>query len=176
MATMNAVTPAVNFRSLTRVDYPLLARWFSEPDVSRWWNERPSFDTIEEKYGPRVDGEDRTTMWVVEIDGAPAGLMQHYRHEDYPEHDVAVGIADAVGIDFLLSDEFAGRGLGPEVLSRFSDLVLELTSEASCCVATPAQENQRSWRALEKAGFERRGPCQPPDEPPAWVYVRPRRR
>ena len=62
MATMNAVTPAVNFRSLTRVDYPLLARWFSEPDVSRWWNERPSFDTIEEKYGPRVDGEDRTTM------------------------------------------------------------------------------------------------------------------
>lgn len=172
---MKAVTPAVTFRALMRADYALLARWFAEPDVRRWWNEDPSIDAIEEKYGPRVDGEERTTMWVVEIGGEPAGLMQHYRHEDYPEHDEAVGIADAVGIDFLLSEEFAGRGLGPEVLSRFADLVLELTSQASCCVATPAQENRRSWRALEKASFERTGPCQPPEEPPAWAYVRPRR-
>ena len=27
-----------------------------------------------------------------------------------------------------------------------------------------------SWRALERAGFVRRWECDPPDEPPAYVY------
>jgi aminoglycoside 6'-N-acetyltransferase len=128
---------------------------------------------VEAKYGPRVDGDERTTsMWIVEIDGVPSGLLQHYRHADHPDHDAAVGVDDAVGIDFLLSEEASGQGVGPQVLSAFADLVFEATPAASCCVATPAQENRRSWRALEKAGFIRRGTCQPPDEPLAFTYVR----
>jgi aminoglycoside 6'-N-acetyltransferase len=113
-------------------------------------------------------------MWIVEIEGVPCGLLQHYRHADHPDHDAAVGVDDAVGIDFLLAEEVTGRGVGPKVLSAFADLVLEVTPAASCCVATPAQANRRSWMALEKAGFVRRGTCQPPDEPPAFAYVRAR--
>jgi len=168
------VRPEVRFRSLQRSDFPMLAEWFSELSVLRWWNEDLSSAGIEAKYGPRVDGRDATTMWIAEIDGAPAGLFQHYRHVDYPDHDEAVGIDHAVGIDFLLSEAFSGRGLGAEVLSRFADLVLELTPDALWCVATPAQENRRSWRALKKAHFRRRGTCQPPGEPPAFAYARQR--
>jgi aminoglycoside 6'-N-acetyltransferase len=161
----------IEFRPLRRDDFALVACWFSEPHVSRWWNEDASLDGIEAKYGRRVDALDATSMWVVEIDGRPAGLAQHYRHRDYPEHDTAVGIPDAVGIDYLLGEEFAGRGLGPIVLAELATFVLGLVPEGRCCVATPAQENRPSWVALDRAGFRRHGPCQPPDEPPAWAYV-----
>jgi aminoglycoside 6'-N-acetyltransferase len=126
---------------------------------------------VEEKYGPRVDGNDPTHMWVVEIDRAPAGLLQSYRHRDYPDHDASVGIDDAVGIDYFLAAGHAGRGLGSVVIGQFVALVGEQYPDARWCVATPAQDNEPSWRCLDRAGFERRGPCQPPDEPPAFTYA-----
>jgi aminoglycoside 6'-N-acetyltransferase len=159
------------FRPLRRDDFPLVAQWLAEPDVARWWNADASLDGIEAKYGPRVDGRDRTSMWVIQIGGRPAGLAQHYRHRDYPEHDAAVGIPDAVGIDYLLGADFAGRGAGPVVLAELASFVVALSPGARCCVATPAQTNRPSCVALERAGFLRHGPCQPPDEPPAWAYV-----
>jgi aminoglycoside 6'-N-acetyltransferase len=161
----------VGFRPLRRDDYPLLVRWFSQPHVDRWWNADSSLEAIEAKYGPRVDGLDATSMWVIEVGGREAGLAQHYRHEDHPEHDSAVGIPDAVGIDYLLGEEFAGRGLGPTVLEQLANFVLSITPGARCCVATPAQANRPSWTALERAGFRRHSACQPPGEPPAWAYV-----
>ena len=168
---------SIRFRSLERSDYSLLAGWFSEPDVERWWNADASVEGIEAKYGPRIDGIDAaTTMWIIEIGDHAGGLAQHYGHVDHPAHDAAVGIERAVGIDFLLSQGFSGRGRGPEVLMRFADLALELTPDACSCAATPTQDNRRSWRALEKAGFEQRGICQLPDEPPAFTNVRDRSR
>jgi aminoglycoside 6'-N-acetyltransferase len=162
------------FRPLERSDFVLVSRWFAEPHVARWWNEPGSLDHVESKYGPRVDGGDRTSMWIIEVDGRACGLAQHYRHEDYPDHDRAVGVPAAVGIDYLLAGSHAGRGLGPGVLAALARFVLELAPDARSCVATPAQENRPSWVALERAGFRRHGPCHPPGEPPAWTYVWPR--
>jgi aminoglycoside 6'-N-acetyltransferase len=161
----------VEFRQLQRSDFPAVAAWFEQPHIERWWNESSDLDHIEAKYGPRVDGNDSTSMWIVEIDGIPAGLAQHYRHEDYPDHDEAVGVESAVGIDYLLAEDFTGRGLGPHVLAAFARLALDRTTGSHHCVAAPAQANRSSWRALERAGFQRLGACQPPDEPIAWMYV-----
>jgi aminoglycoside 6'-N-acetyltransferase len=168
---MSASYRRVSFRPLDRQDFALVGRWFAEPHVARWWNEDSSLGHIETKYGRRVDGEDQTSMWIIEIGGQPAGLAQHYKHENYPEHDRAVGVPDAVGIDYLLGEDFTGRGQGPGVLEAFASFVLKPTPEARRCVATPAQENGPSWMALERAGFRRHGPCQPPGEPVAWTYV-----
>jgi aminoglycoside 6'-N-acetyltransferase len=109
-------------------------------------------------------------MWVVEVDGDSAGLIQSYRHFDYPDHDAAVGVADAVGIDYFLAGTHAGRGLASATIAAFAELVFDLYPDAEWCVATPAQDNHRSWRALERAGFERCGTCRPPNEPPAFRY------
>ena len=72
---------SIRFRSLERSDYSLLAGWFSEPDVERWWNADASVEGIEAKYGPRIDGIDAaTTMWIIEIGDHAGGLAQHYGH------------------------------------------------------------------------------------------------
>lgn len=162
---------SISFRPLDRSDFALVARWFTEPQVARWWSEDSSLEHLEAKYGPRVDGRDHTSMWIIEVDGEPAGLAQHYRHEHYPDHDAAVGIPDAVGIDYLLSEDHAGRGHGPGMLATLARLALDAVSEARCCVASPAQDNRPSWTALERAGFHRHGPCHPPGDPPCWAYV-----
>jgi aminoglycoside 6'-N-acetyltransferase len=110
-------------------------------------------------------------MWIIELDDRSAGMIQSYWHKDYPDHDGAVGLDGAVGIDYFLATEFAGRGLGSIVIRGFTSLVFERYPTAVWCAATPAQANRPSWRALELAGFERLRACQPPDEPPAYLYA-----
>jgi len=110
--------PRIELRPLHRDDLDLVERWLRQPHVARWWGDPGDHAAIEAKYGARIDGLDPTSMWVVEVDGRPAGLAQHYLHADHPAHDAAVGIPDAVGIDYLLDVDHAGRGLGPLLLAR----------------------------------------------------------
>ena len=161
----------VAFRPLETNDFPVLVEWFAEPAIAKWWNQAAELSAIESKYGPRVAGREPTSMWIAEIDGRPGGLLQCYLHTDYPEHDASVGISAAVGIDYLLGGTHRGQGLGALVLSAFATHAFDQHPSAAICVATPAQANTASWRALERAGFARHGECQPPDEPIAFVYA-----
>lgn len=168
--------PSVRFRPLAEHDLPTLVAWFAEPDIAKWWNQLAEIDAVRAKYLPRIEGREPTLMWIAEIDGEDGGLLQSYLHPDYPEHDAVVGIAEAVGIDYLIGGRHRGRGLGRHVLRAFVEWTLDQYPAATSCVATPARANEASWRALEHAGFSRVGECQPPDEPPAYVYVRTRDR
>jgi len=162
----------ISMRPLRAADLGILLEWFADPVVARWWNQPAELDSVSAKYLPRIDGTgDPTSMWIAEVDGEPAGLLQHYRHTDYSAHDAAVGVPDAVGIDYLLGARHRGRGLGGPILRAFAHLALEQQPDAAVCVATPAIDNAASRTALERAGFTRSHECQPPDEPPAAVYV-----
>jgi aminoglycoside 6'-N-acetyltransferase len=156
---------------MVRDDLESVRAWLAEPHIARWWNITPDAEVVAAKYGPRLVPGSLTAMWVIEADGAAAGVLQSYRHRDYPEHDAAVGIADACGIDYFLSAPYCGRGVGGRMLRSAAELVLSKAPDCDCCVATPAQANVASWRALERAGFERVRECEPPDEPPAFAYA-----
>ena len=164
--------PLIRFRPLAESDLPTLVEWFAEPEIARWWNQPAEIASVRAKYLPRIEQHEPTQMWIAEIDDEAAGLLQSYLHVDDNEHDRCVGIADAVGIDYLLAGPHRGRGRGRLVLREFADWTLARYPDASCGVATPAQANTASCRALEHAGFSRVGECQPPDEPLAYVYVR----
>lgn len=160
------------FRPLELGDLDMLVEWFADPIVARWWNQPAELESVIAKYRPRIEGTgDPTTMWVAMIDGVAGGLLQCYRHADYADHDASVGLPEAVGIDYLLVTPTRGRGLGGPMLRSFAEFALGLHPMADVCVATPAQANEASWRALERAGFTRSHPCQPPDEPPGFAYV-----
>lgn len=84
---------------------------------------------------------------------------------------------DAAGMDDLIGDAtLLGRGLGPRLLGQFLDEVLPRYHEIASVALSVAQDNRRSWRALEKLGLTRAWAGDvfsedPSDEGPSDVYV-----
>ena len=138
---------------MTEADLGLLVEWFADPDVVQWFGPPIDRTTVEAKYGPRLRGEQATEMWILDIDGASAGMLQCYRHADDAETDEVVGVADAVGVDYLLASPFRGRGLAGPVLASFAEFALKRFPDCRVVVATPNEDNAASRGALRAAGF-----------------------
>lgn len=153
-----ATSRTISFRPLTEKDLPLVRRWLLAPHVRRWWDEGvrlPYPDAELDEYRAGIRGEDPTFRYLIELDGVPVGLIQHYRIGEDPEYAATLGLdEDAVGADLFIGDtDLIGRGLGPEVLRRF---LLELAfpfHRLDVCVIGPSARNAAAIRAYEKAGF-----------------------
>jgi aminoglycoside 6'-N-acetyltransferase len=171
-----------SFRRLAREDFSLLSDWFSRPHVEPWWREPYDLGSIEKSYGPCVDGLDPTELFVIERQGSPIGFAQRYLLDDNPTRKRSLAPTGehekAVGIDYLIGDEtLTGMGLGPRVIDGFVRSTWLRYPSALEIVVAVHQANRRSWRALEKAGFERTwsGDLEsddPSDAGPNFVYVR----
>lgn len=172
----------LEFTPLTRADFPLLAGWLDAPHVAPWWREPSDPASIERRYGPMVDGSDPTDVFVIRIDGAPVGIIQRYLIDDNPSWKRSLEPAGvphpAAGLDYLIGqEELLGRGIGPLMIEQFVGDTWRRYPQVVALVADVAQANRRSWRALEKCGFERAWAGtivsdDPSDEGPAFVYVR----
>jgi aminoglycoside 6'-N-acetyltransferase len=172
----------LRFRRLTREDYPLLSDWFSRPHVEPWWQEAYDLGSIERNYGPSVDGLDPTELFVVETEGSPIGFVQRYLLDQNASWKASLAPTGehqkAVGIDYLIGDEArVGMGLGPQIIDAFVGSTWQRYPGVPEIVVAVQQANRRSWRALEKAGFERTwsGNLEsddPSDAGPSFVYVR----
>jgi aminoglycoside 6'-N-acetyltransferase len=146
-----------------------------------WWQEGFDTQAIEERYGPVVDGRDPTECFIVQRDGCPFGFIQRYRLIDNPDWMTSLAVAgtpdDAAGIDFFIGVEtLIGAGLGPEMIKGFVGATWLRYPQIGAIVVNVSPQNRRSWRALEKAGFERAwsGPLvsdDPSDSGPSHVYV-----
>jgi aminoglycoside 6'-N-acetyltransferase len=172
---------SVDFRPLGRADLPLLAQWLRAPHVLQWWRDEPQdLAAVEAKYGPCIDGEDPTELFVIEVVGRPIGMVQRYLIADEPEwsraFDDIVDVSEAAGMDYLIGEPDAvGRGLGKASIAAFVPLVFAWRPVRSI-VVTVQQANPASWRILESAGFSRVWAGEldspdPSDEGPEYVYV-----
>lgn len=151
---------AIKFRALTRDDFALLGRWLGQDHVRPWWDKDSSPAGVEARYGPSVDGTDLSEQFIVHLEGEPVGMIQRYRLTDEPEWQEALAVtgtpADAAGIDYLIGDvALIGLGLGPRIIAEFIADTWQRYPEVPAIVVDIDQRNRRSWRALEKAGFER---------------------
>jgi len=174
----------LSFRPLQRDDFGLLSQWFSQPHVLPWWREEYDLESIEVRYGPGVDGDDHTELFIVQDEGRPVGFAQLYLLDDNPgwkrSLEPAGNFEAAVGIDYLLGEEAViGQGLGPRMIEDLVEQAWASNAEAQLVVAAVQQANRRSWRALEKVGFRRVWAGEivsddPSDEGPNYVYVRQR--
>ena len=173
---------ATAFRRLQRSDFPRLSEWLATPHVEEWWQHGHDPASVEADFGPMVDGADPTEAFVIEEAGSAVGLIQRYRfdHNLAWDRTLAVGTAPrpAAGIDYLIGEESrVGRGLGPRAIADFVLETWDRYPDLAAVVVAVQQANRRSWRALEKAGFERdwSGPLEsddPSDAGPSHVYVR----
>jgi aminoglycoside 6'-N-acetyltransferase len=170
----------LGFRPLGREDFPLLELWLGREHVARWWNPHER-DGLEEHYGPSIDGTDPTTHFVVLVAGRPVGMVQHYRVEDYADWSHALGSAGVrgpcAGLDYLIGEpELIGIGLGPRMLALLVEDVWDSYPDLDRIAVAVQQANRRSWRALEKVGFERVytgmiDSDDPSDAGPSYLYL-----
>jgi aminoglycoside 6'-N-acetyltransferase len=164
------------FRRLQSVDLPLVAHWQSRPHVARWWREPADIASVTSRYSPTIDGRDPTEVFIVQFEGEAIGLIQRYLLADNPDWAAAIGIQDGAGIDYFIGEQsMVGKGLGTRTIAQFADDTVRYPA-VPLLVAAPQQHNVASWRALEKAGFQRLTAKllesdDPSDAGPAYVYV-----
>lgn len=153
----------VSWRPLRREDFGLLAGWLDDPEVARWWPDPHRPEDLERHYGPRLAGLDRTEVFIVEVGGIPCGLIQRYRIAEEEEWRRALTATAAVpelgasaGIDYLLGRPDARhRGLGTRLIEAFTAAIWEEMPGIDAVVVAVQAANRASWRALERAGYER---------------------
>ena len=155
------VVPVVELRPLRRTDFPLLQRWLAEPLVARWWNDDSSADAVEADFGPVVDGQDPTGVYLAEHEGWVFGLVQVFRFDDEPEYlaelaTVCLVPGNALSIDYLVGEPDARRrGLGTAMIAAAVARGFADHPDASEVLVPVAAANEASWRALERAGGTR---------------------
>jgi aminoglycoside 6'-N-acetyltransferase len=130
----------LTLRPLTRDDETQLRRILATPEVARWW------DPPEERF-PHADDPD-STRFVIEVDGAVAGLIQ-YGEELDPKYRHA-------SIDLFLDPAFHGRGYGSEAVRRIVCLLIDERGHHRITI-DPSTANAAAIRAYEKVGFRRVG-------------------
>jgi RimJ/RimL family protein N-acetyltransferase len=147
----------IEFPPLTEADVPLVADWLGREHVAPWWRE-PVEDAVEKRYAG-IEGRRPTRQFLIVVDGRPAGMIQTYRVADDPEWQQLVQVGDDVaGVDLMIGQpDLVGRGVGPRVLSAFVSEVVFVDPAIDVVVATVEEQNRRSWRAFEKAGFRHVG-------------------
>jgi aminoglycoside 6'-N-acetyltransferase len=162
-------------------DLPLVLDWLTEEHVREWWRNEPAdLSSVQAKYGPCIDGDDPTELFVIEWSGRPVGMVQRYLIADEPDwaraFDGIVDVTDAAGIDYLIGVRDAiGRGLGTTAIGAFVPMVFSWRPVTSI-VVTVQQANVASWRVLEHVGFDRVWAGEidspdPSDDGPEYVYV-----
>lgn len=180
-------TGPIAFAPLGRQDFGRLATWLSEPLVARWWNHDSSPQAVERDFGPSVDGLDATEIFVARLADRPFGLIQRYPIAAYPEYveelaPVCPVPPGALSVDYLIGEpDLRGRGLGAAMIAALVAESWDRYPQAADVLVPVAAGNRASWRALERAGFERiaEGPLKPdnPRDPPdhvVYAFRRPR--
>jgi aminoglycoside 6'-N-acetyltransferase len=149
----------IAFRPLAADDLPQVALWLGREHVQVWWQEPSDIASVEEKYGPRVRGEDTTAMFIVVRDGREIGLIQSYRLADEPDWRgvlarTGITLGAAAGIDYLIGEpDLIGQGIGSEVVAAFTEDVYARYPDVDEIVVTPQLANRASCRVLERAGY-----------------------
>jgi aminoglycoside 6'-N-acetyltransferase len=168
---------------MTEADLPLVSEWLAEAHLQRWWRDPGAPAGVEDKYLPRLRGDEPTEMFTIVWRQEPVGFVQRYLLRDHPDWrrtlEDATGspFEDAAGIDYAIGrPDLIGRGIGGLVVASFSRRLFDDLPETDRIVVTPQAENVASCRVLEKAGYELRwkgmlDSDDPGDAGPAALYV-----
>jgi aminoglycoside 6'-N-acetyltransferase len=92
--------------------------------------------------------EAASSRFAIVVDGEVGGLVQ-YGEEEWDDNRHA-------WIDIFVGDDYAGRGIGSEVVRRMIRMLVEERGHHRVTI-DPAPENEAAVRAYEKAGFGRVG-------------------
>ncbi len=151
-------------RPVSQSDLPLLERWFSDPEIFRYWGGVPkSREQVAAEYLGIQSGEEVVLSFIVQRDSKPIGYIQGWSDEPL------IG-----GIDLVLVSDARDHGYGPDAVRA---LALHLRDDLHWTEITvdPLIHNARAIRAFEKAGFVRAHQAlDHPDGPSLIMTFKPR--
>lgn len=122
-------------------DLDALEAIFAEPEVARWWH---GYDRrrIEAE---AVHGDDPAeTVYVVDVDGEVAGVVQSYEELE-PDYRSA-------GLDIAVGTRWHGTGVGLDALRTLATHLLGERGHHRLTI-DPAADNARAIAAYTKLGF-----------------------
>jgi RimJ/RimL family protein N-acetyltransferase len=148
-------TSDLSFSPLGYADLPLMQRWRSLPHVEAWWRQPSDPAGVAAMYRPRIDGTEPTHVFIIRYSGRSIGWIQWYRWADYSKHALQLGTdLSWVGLDLAIGEvDMLGRGLGTQAIREFTERVIFAEPTITACACDPEEQNIRSIRAFEKAGF-----------------------
>src|ERR1700710_495081 len=101
----------LSLRPVTALDGPALVRIQRSPEVARWWGPTDGDEWP-------LDDDPQTMQFVIEVDGAVAGLVQ-YSEESDPMYRHA-------GLDIFLDPALHHRGLGREAIRTLAGYLFQV--------------------------------------------------
>jgi aminoglycoside 6'-N-acetyltransferase len=133
------MTEQIDLEPLDARHVKALRELHQQTGVSKWWGPmEPEFPFEEPE----------STRFAIVVDGSVAGLVQH-GEEKWPANRHA-------WIDIFVGDDYAGRGIGTEVMRRTIRMLIDERGHHRITI-DPAVENEPAIRCYEKAGFRRIG-------------------
>jgi aminoglycoside 6'-N-acetyltransferase len=132
----------VVLRPGTDDDLDALEAIFASPEVSRWWH---SFDRARIEADVLHGDDPADTVYVIDVDGQVAGIIQSYEEED-PDYRSA-------GIDISVAREWHGTGVALDALRTLARHLIDDRGHHRLTI-DPNAANGRAIAAYTKLGFQ----------------------
>lgn len=160
MTLFKAEGISVRYLRDNREDRELLLKWLSDPDLLEFaYGEDAPWDRrkIDMAFMKKSEGGENVTGCVIEQDTRPIGFIQYYRvlPESYKFNRQVpfAAVQGGYGVDLFIGEPgLWGQGIGTKVVSAMTDYLFSVMDAKMVC-ADPQDNNIRSVRCWEKAGF-----------------------
>lgn len=141
----------VRLRALESADYPLLARWYNDPDVMQYWGHPGETVSVEEvirrEEAQRSPGSSR--KYIIETrDAVPIGQIDYY-DLDWRQRTASVSI-------MIAEPEYWGGGYGTDAMWTLLEYLFRQAGLHRVSLNVHAS-NPRAQRSYEKSGFRAEG-------------------
>jgi len=146
---------------MRHTDFEMMAHWLSTIEVLEFYGDVDSpftLQQVEDKYGPRINGDVPVTPYIAELGESPIGFLQHYslskekkKEFGYPVKLTIYGIDQFIGYPSLFN-----QGLGTVMVKKFVDYISQ-HKRADGIILDPEVTNTRAIRCYEKCGFTKVG-------------------
>lgn len=144
----------LKIRSLTNSDFPLMAKWLSDPRVLEFYEGRDNpfnEEKVKQVFGD--DQKDNVVKCIFEWKEQPIGYIQFYQLNE--NSMLLYGYKNEViyGTDQFIGEvDFWNNGIGTMLVKAITSYLINI-KKANAVVLDPRAENLRAIRCYENCGF-----------------------